>query len=115
MKDIEELILKSIYGTLTSSEQEVLNVWLADGGNKKHYIRVRQRLLQRDAVQFLAEVDTEKALRLSHRRRHHRLDLRRHCQLRDRRAPLPLRPALRKVRHHGGRSEMVCGAHLFGL
>ena len=38
-----------------------------------------------------------------------------HCQLRDRRAPLPLRPALRKVKHHGGRSEMVCGAHLFGL
>lgn len=72
MKDIEELILKSIYGTLTSSEQEVLNVWLADSGNKKRYIRVRQRLLQRDAVQFLAEVDTEKALRLSHRRRHHR-------------------------------------------
>ena len=30
-------------------------------------------------------------------------------------APLPLRPALRKVKHHGGRSEMVCGAHLFGL
>ena len=52
---------------------------------------------------------------LRHRRRHHRLDLRRHCQLRDRRAPLPLRPALRKVKHHGGRSEMVCGAHLFGL
>ena len=52
---------------------------------------------------------------LRHRRRHHRLDLRRHCQLRDRRTPLPLRPALRKVKHHGGRSEMVCGAHLFGL
>lgn len=73
MEELENLILKSVYGTLTSAEQGTLNTWLTDAKNQKQYIRIRERLLQRDTIQFLAEVNTEKALRLSYRRRYRRL------------------------------------------
>lgn len=71
MKEIEALILKSVFGTLNTSEQERLNLWLEDEEHQRFYMRIRKRLLQRDTVRFLAEVDTEKALRKSYRRRHH--------------------------------------------
>lgn len=69
--DIYQLILKSCIGKLNPAEQEVLDAWLADEGHRRLYRRVAATLRSRDAIAFLAEVDTEQALaRAKGRRRH---------------------------------------------
>lgn len=69
MKEIKHIILKSVFGTLNTSEQKDLDLWLTDEDHQRLYERIRERLQQRDTVRFLAEIDTERALRIFHRRR----------------------------------------------
>ena len=71
MKEIKHIILKSVFGTLNTSEQKDLDLWLTDEDHQRLYERIRERLQQRDTVRFLAEIDTERALRIFHRRRRH--------------------------------------------
>ena len=67
--DIKQIILKAIYGKLSDDERKELELWLEEEGNRRLYERVREHLESRDAVQFLGDVDVEKALRRIRRRR----------------------------------------------
>ena len=67
--DIKQIILKAIYGKLSDDERRKLEVWLGEAGNRGLYDRIRGHLESRDAVQFLAEVDVERALGRIRRRR----------------------------------------------
>lgn len=67
--DIKPIILKAIYGNLSGSEREELDRWLEGKENKALYEKIRLHLEERDAVEFLAGTDTERALVRVHRRR----------------------------------------------
>lgn len=66
--DIKRIILSSIYGKLPESGEKALQEWLSKGNNRKLYEHIRRNLEERDAVAFLAETDTEGALRRVRRR-----------------------------------------------
>lgn len=61
--DIKRIILSSIYGELTDAEQQEFTQWLSRGNHQRLYERIYRHLTERDAVRFLADTDTEAALR----------------------------------------------------
>lgn len=68
--EIKQLIIKSIYGQLDAEEQARLDAWLeVDSKNRSVYDRIHTCLTERDAIRFLASVDTEQALARLHRKR----------------------------------------------
>ena len=65
---IRQIILRSVYGRLSETEEAAFQEWLEDERHRRWYERVRRNLTERDAVEFLAATDTEAALRRVKRR-----------------------------------------------
>lgn len=66
--DVKQLILHAIYGGLSDRERDELNHWLETEDNRRVYEKICRHLEKRDAVEFIAELDTEAALRKTRRR-----------------------------------------------
>lgn len=66
--DIKSIILRSVYGSISEEEEQELSQWLGIESNKRLYEKIRHHLESRDTVEFLAGIDTERALCRAHRR-----------------------------------------------
>ena len=60
--EIKDIILKSIYGRLTDEEQQLLADWLSQGNHVRLYERIRATIDEKQAVEYLASIDVERAL-----------------------------------------------------
>ncbi len=61
--DIKTIILKSIYGQLTAEEKQFLDRWLAVDNHQQLYERIRTNIIKMQAVEHLAAIDVERALK----------------------------------------------------
>ena len=61
--DIKTIILKSIYGQLAAEEQAFLDQWLAVDNQQQLYERIRTNIINMQAVEHLAAIDVERALK----------------------------------------------------
>lgn len=61
--DIKDIILKSIFGQLNDIEQQQLNEWQKQEEHAHLYERVRTSINEKNAVEYLASIDVEKALK----------------------------------------------------
>ena len=60
--EIKDIILKSIYGRLTDEEQQLLADWLSQRDHARLYERIRATIDEKQAVEYLASIDVERAL-----------------------------------------------------
>lgn len=60
--DIKKIILKSIYGQLSEEEQLLLDEWKTQHGNDLLYNHIRTTITEKNAVEYLAAIDVERAL-----------------------------------------------------
>lgn len=59
--NIKDIIIKSVYSSLTKEENALLEEWKQQDGNARLYDRIRSNLTDRhDGIAFMAEVDKEK-------------------------------------------------------
>ena len=60
--EIKDIILKSIYGRLTDEEQQLFADWLSQRDHARLYERIRATIDEKQAVEYLASIDVERAL-----------------------------------------------------
>ena len=60
--EIKDIILKSIYGRLTDEEQQLLADWSSQRDHARLYERIRATIDEKQAVEYLASIDVERAL-----------------------------------------------------
>ena len=60
--EINDIILKSIYGRLTDEEQQLFADWLSQRDHARLYERIRATIDEKQAVEYLASIDVERAL-----------------------------------------------------
>ncbi len=56
--DIKDIIIKSLYSTLSMKEQKAFDEWMSEGNNRKLYESIKRNLIdERDGIAFMDDID----------------------------------------------------------